>query len=221
MILPQRSDDRAKAVPEEALRRESPDTFAYFKVFESALRGRSGYKKFFRPGVDPFYSVYNVGDYTFAEFKVLWREVAQDLRAAVSIGSHQPLVPDHTLVMIAVGSAKEAHYVCALLNSAPANYIVTNYVALHPAPHILKYIRLPLFAENDKVHRRLATVSEECHAAAANEDLKTVASLETEIDKAAAKLWGMTDDELKAIQDALAESGMSRRAPKDDNQDEP
>ena len=32
---------------------------------------------------------------------------------------------------------------------------------------------------------------------------------------AAAKLWGITDDELKAIQEALAEAGKSKRAAQD------
>ena len=36
-------------------------------------------------------------------------------------------------------------------------------------------------------------------------DTDTVATLEAEIDEAVARLWGITDDELKAIQDALRE----------------
>lgn len=219
MILPQRPDDAAKAVPEDALRREAPDTFAYFKMFEDALRKRSGYKKFFRPGVDPFYSVYNVGDYTFAKCKVMWREVAQDLRAAVSVEENQALVPDHTLVMIPVPSAEEAHYICAMLNSTPANYIVRNYVALHPAPHILKYLRVRRFRETDSDHRRLASLSQRCHAAAARGDRGRVATLEKEVDRAAARVWGITDDELDSIQEGLAEGGESERAAGEDEDD--
>jgi len=36
-------------------------------------------------------------------------------------------------------------------------------------------------------------------------DTDTVVALEAEIDRDAARLWGITDDELKAIQDALRE----------------
>jgi len=60
-LLAQDPENPAKAVSEGILRRLSPDTFSYFKHFEDQLRARSGYKKFFRPGIDPFYSVYNVG----------------------------------------------------------------------------------------------------------------------------------------------------------------
>ena len=218
MILPQQSEDLAKAISEKSLRHEAPDTFAYFKLFESSLRNRSGYKKFFRPGIDPFYSVYNVGEYTFAKYKVLWREVAQDLRAAVSIGDDQPLVPDHTLVMVSVGSADEAHYVCALLNSAPANYIVANYVALHPAPHVLKYIAIRGFDEKSPQHRTLARLSNEAHVATASDDEKRVKHLEAEIDKVAASMWGITDNELRVIQEASGHPSNSNRGVSEDDE---
>ena len=50
---------------------------------------------------------------------------------------------------------------------------------------------------------------------------KPSSGLKARINNAAVKLWGITDDELKAIQEALAESGKSRRATKEDDQDEP
>jgi hypothetical protein len=43
--------------------------------------------------------------------------------------------------------------------------------------------------------------------------------LETDIDKAAAKLRGITDEELKAIQDALAESSRGKRQADGDEED--
>ena len=204
MVLAQDPLDLAKALPETKLRREGPDAFAYFKQFDESLRKRSGYKKFFRPGVDPFYSVYNVGEYTFSRYKVLWREVSQDVRAAVSDGNDQPLVPDHTLVMISCSDLEEAHYICALLNSSPANYIVTNYVALHPAPHILKYVNIKRFSRDNPLHRTLARLSNDCHRAVDQGDQGRRSKLELEIDEAAAKLWGITDDELKCVQGALS-----------------
>ena len=46
----------------------------------------------------------------------------------------------------------------------------------------------------------IAHLSERCHDAKAKGDEETLAALESEIDQAAAQLWGITDDELKAIQ---------------------
>ena len=55
------------------------------------------------------------------------------------------------------------------------------------------------------MHMHVCSLAEKCHKAATEEDSDTVAELEAEIDLAAAKVWGITDDELRAIQDALAE----------------
>jgi len=38
-----------------------------------------------------------------------------------------------------------------------------------------------------------------------HDDTDTVVALKAEIDRAAAQLWSITDDELKAIQDGLRE----------------
>jgi hypothetical protein len=50
-------------------------------------------------------------------------------------------------------------------------------------------------------------------------DQGELAAIGQRLDKAAAKLWGITDDELKAIQEALAETGKSRRKAKEEDED--
>ena len=64
-----------KAIPEEEMAVRWPGTYAYLKHFEPVLRTRSGYKRYFRPRA-PFYSVVNIGDYTFAPYKVVWPNMA-------------------------------------------------------------------------------------------------------------------------------------------------
>ncbi len=203
MILPQDKHNPAKAVAESLLRQKFPDTFGYLKEFEKSLRARTGYRKFFRPGIDPFYSVYNVGDYTFSKFKVLWREVANDLRAAVSDGGNDIVIPDHTLVSVATESSDEAHYLCGMLNTSLSNYIVTNYVAGHPAPHILKYIRIERYRHDNPEHRQIVALSRECHRATAESEYEVVQDLEKQVDEVAAKIWKLTDSEVRAIQESL------------------
>ena len=219
IILPQDPKSPAKALPEHELKTQFPKTFSYFKQFESELRSCALLKQFFNPKVDPFYSSYNVGEYTFATYKVLWREVARDMQAAVSMGTGRPFVPDHTLVMVPVGTATEAHYLCALLNSAPASYVVKNYVTLHPATHVLNYLRIRTFEQGNPRHRTLAALSEQIHAAVAGGEVERVRALEAELDLVAAELWGLTDNELKAIQEAMGETGKSQRASEEDQED--
>lgn len=87
------------------------------------------------------------------------------------------------------------------------------------APSILNRIQLPKFDGGNPIHSSLLQLSLRIHAAAASEDLRVVASLEVEVDKAAARLWGITDDELGAIQKALGRSGESKWAEKEDGGD--
>ena len=56
-----------------------------------------------------------------------------------------------------------------------------------------------------KLYLCIANLPEHRYDAKATGDEGTVAALESEIDKSAAQLWGITDEELKAIQDALRE----------------
>ena len=160
ILLPQDPEDPAKGFPESAMQSRLPKTYAFLKQFEQELRQRSGFKQFFDVETAPFYSVYNVGPYSFAQHKVCWREVAPDLSAAVcSTFDGKVVTVDHTLVGVSCQTEDEAHYLCALLNSPPANFVVQGYVTLHPNPAILKYIKIGKFDAKDNIHRDLAASS--------------------------------------------------------------
>lgn len=208
ILLPQDANQPSKAYPTNRLEVEFPKTFAFLKHFEEVLKARSGYKQFFDPSCDPFYSIYNVGDYTYGKYKVLWREVATDVRSAVvetSGDASKVTVPDHTLVCVSTKSSEEAHFVCELLNSSPADYIVRSYIAGHPSTNVLKYVAVPKFDEDTDVHSQLADCSQQAHAATAAGDTARVQEIEAEIDQLAKQLWGLTDAELREIQESLAE----------------
>jgi hypothetical protein len=183
-----------------------PKTYGFLKQFEQELRQRSGFKQFFDVETAPFYSVYNVGAYSFAKYKVCWREVAPDLSAAVSSSFEGKVVTfDHTLVGISCQTEQEAHYLCALLNSAPANFVVLGYVTLHPSPAILKYIKIEKFDPKDKTHRTLAANSRALHEATAVGNTEKVAQLEAENLNLAAAYWGLEPSEVADIKASLEE----------------
>jgi SAM-dependent methyltransferase len=207
-------------IPEKEMKRSFPKTFSYLKHFEKQLRNRSGYKQYFEP-TDPFWTMYNVGSYTLAPWKVLWPEVGNTVRAGVcgpstdSAGSNA--IPDHTLIAVSCESNSEAFFVAALLNSSPAQAAASGYIVLHPSPHILEHIAIPRFVADNKTHAKLARLAEQCHVARAANDEKTLEILEADIDKAAARLWGITELELGAVQDTL---GQMKRATKDEEDEE-
>jgi hypothetical protein len=134
--------------------------------------------------------------------------VSNDIRAGVAEPPRRKgkvVVPDHTLIAVDCESHEEAHFVCALLNSSPANFIVRGYVALHPSPHIMNYIGIPKFNPKDKVHLRLAESSAACHAAVGSSSDEEMAALETANDELAAQLWNLSAAELKDIKFSLAD----------------
>ena len=206
---------RRKGIPESEMKQHWPKTYAYLKQFEGnpkisergTLRGRA--TKAVRGPIKngaPFYSMFGVGPYTMAEWKVLWPEVGHSVRASVSgpstVEKLKPALPDHTIVAVSCSSESEAYFIAGMLNSSPAYVAVAAYIVLHPSPHIMKNIAVPQFKKTDSDHMRLAKLSRQCHVAA-NE--KQLAALEADIDEAAAKIWGITKTELKAIQKALSD----------------
>lgn len=206
IIMPHKPGMRLKAIPEREMQTNYPKTWGYLKKFEGTLRTSGIFRRFFKTS-DPFYSLFNVGDYTFAPAKVVWREVSNDLQCAV-VGASDglPIIPDHTLTMLETSSLREAHYICGVLNSAPARLVVRSYIALHPSPHVLKNIKIPQFMVSNRIHIQLADLSSAAHKAMAKGDTAEVKNVEQEIDRAAGKLWSLSGDELAAIKRSLGEA---------------
>ncbi|MCX7014771.1 MAG: N-6 DNA methylase [Candidatus Sumerlaeota bacterium] len=213
IILAQDPETR-RGIPESTMKRRYPKTYAYLKQFEGdaknpargTLRGRALYRSYYEPS-DPFYSMYNVGPYTMAKWKVVWREQSSFFQAAFAGSeSKRALLPDHKLMMVACSSQDEADFLLGMLNSNPSLLAIHSYViSTSTSTHVLGNVAVPNFVESNSKQREVGELSRQCQAAAAKGDGDIVAELEAEIDRAAAKIWGITDDELRAIQDALTE----------------
>jgi hypothetical protein len=199
-----------KAIPEEEMQRRFPRAFAYLHRFEKLLLDRSGYR-LLRQG-HPFYILSNIHEATFAQWKVVWREVSTDFAPGV-IGpiDSKVAIPDHTLVLVGCDEPAEAHYVCGLLASSLYNMAINAYIALHPSPHVLQNVRVPRYDPGKREHQRLATLSQRAHELAPRAyagDKEAWAALrlvEAEVDRAAAELWGLTEEELQDIVKSLHE----------------
>ena len=154
----------------------------------------------------PFYTMFAVGDYTFAPWKVVWREVSHTLDTAVAMPSDdKPAIADHTLITVECSSGPEAFYVSGLLNSAPSKMAVQAYIVLHPDPHILEHIRIPKYNPADPLHRALSEASKEAHEAAARGDESRLREIEEKVDTLAGELWGLTARELGEIRESRKE----------------
>lgn len=191
----------------ETMEKKFPKAHSYFARFEQLLRTRAAFRRYFQD-TDPYWSMFNISPFTFAPWKVVWREQASTFTAAV-VGPHnrRPVVPDHKLMMVAVGSRAEAHYLCAALNSAPSCLAVAAYaIQIQMDTHILENVGVPQFSKANRIHSRLAELSEAAHEAMAKGQTAEVKRLEGEIDRAAARLWRLTEEELAEIKRSLEEA---------------
>ena len=220
-ILMVQDPQRRRGIDEKTLQQRYPKTWAYLKRFESVLRERSGFKRYFtrrdKRGqiveTGPFYSMFNVSNYTFAPWKVVWRYIATEMTAAVvGESSGKLVIPDHRLMVIPLDNATEAYYISAVLNSSISRFMVASFIiGTQISTHILGKVSVPKYEDQNTTHAELAELSRRAHELAprayngdeaAQAELKQV---EAEIDRAAARLWGLTEEELREIQASLEE----------------
>lgn len=209
-ILMVQDPENRRGYDEDWLKTSHPKTYAYLARFREALESRSGYKRYFDAG-DPFYSMFNVADYTFAKHKAVFPSIGNELQCAVvSAQDGKPIVPQHIVTMVASDDEDEAHYVCACMNSTPARFTLEAYSQKggksFATPQALEHVKVPSFDRSLETHVRLAECSRGAHEAARKDAGVQVASAEEEIDELAASLWGLTSKQMEDLRLSLSES---------------
>jgi SAM-dependent methyltransferase len=210
IIVPRLHNNPNQVIPANQMQRQYPHTYGYLKRFEDVLLRRADamVRSALERG-EPFYFYGAVGTYTFAPWKVVWTRLARIEAAVVGLHEGKPIVPQETVTLVECSSANEAHYICALVNSSPFQFAAISYSQeggkSMGSMHILEHIRIPRFDRKNPVHLRLAELSKQAHEAVKVGDETRLREIESEIDRQAAKLWGLSDDELRDIQQSLAE----------------
>lgn len=184
------------------LRARYPRTLAYLQHFEAMLRQRATYRRYFKPDV-PFYSMFDIGPYTLAPVKVVWKGfgTAQMQAAVITRQGDQPIMTNQAMhPFIGLHDEDEAHYLAALLNSAPFEFAVLSHTQTgsksFAQPGILDDLRLPRYRADDALHHHLASLSQRAHAGYADDD---------SIAAAAALVWGLLPTQLEDVWRSLDE----------------
>lgn len=198
--------------PEQVMRDRWPTTYAYLKHFESPLRARSGFKRYFKPE-DPFYAIYNVSPNTMADWKVVWRTMGSAMQATVvgpgegPLGDGKPSVFKNTIVFVAVEDREEAEYLAALLNSTSANYLLraSNVRGGKSsfATNVLDAVRIGQFDPDGDLFIRLAALARTA-STQAQEESEELDYTEHLIDEAAAEYWGLSETAIEEMQQVLS-----------------
>lgn len=186
IVLPYTTDGRV--VDKEQMMITCPNTFDYFFAeehkFADVLKNRATYKKFIlRSNKNaPEYSLYNIGEYTFSPYKVIWKALAKGVEAVtISEKNGRMLVPDHNLLMIPLENEMEAYYLSGILNADVVSEFVNAYVAWFISAHILERINIPEYSEGNTLHRDIAALSKEAHQRA--EEEKDLEDLEIKLNE--------------------------------------
>lgn len=195
-----------------------PETYSYLKRFEGVLRQRAVFKRYYtrkdKSGkvfeTGQFYSMFDVGRYTFAPYKVVWPRFGPEISAAVSAALEgKPVIPQETVTLLGTDDIEEAHYFCAGVNSSVFNFAAQSYSQKggksFGSMHLLKYLKIPRFNREISLHITLAALSQQAHNLTAVGDMDGLAACEGEIDGLTTGLWGLTDVELKEIKDSLCD----------------
>lgn len=176
------------------LKKLYPNTYNYFynsrvnpysEDFINILVNRGIYKKHYRETATkevPPHVLYNIGEYTAAPYKIIWKALQEKGMNTCVIGKENGklILPDHNNIMVALDCEDEAHYLCAIMNSKIVGEFIDAYVSWFKSAHILENINIPKFNRLDKIHIMIAEKSKEAHRIAKKNG--NVESIEDDID---------------------------------------
>ncbi len=201
-----------KPITEKILKLKYTKCYAYFNKYRKELEERSIHKLWGKN--NPFYSVYDIGAYTFYPYKVVWKRIAGAITgkavsfACAAVGPmnynhlhNKPLIPDDSLILTPCSSMEEAYYLAGVLNSTPVKLAIASYTyELRQETHILEYLRIPSY-EGNREQKTISEISRKLHEIGKRNDTNAaeLKKYENELDKAVAELYGLSDDELDEI----------------------
>jgi type I restriction-modification system DNA methylase subunit len=213
----------AKPILESDIKVKWPLTYDYLSNYKNELENRSIHKLWGKG--NPFYSIYDIGTYTFAPYKVVWKNITGAITgkaasfacAVVEPINGKPAIPNVKLMLVETKTSDEAYYIAGILNSVIARSIIASYTyETVISTNIIDIIKIPKFDSNNNLHKKIAELSKRAHELAkciysnnkpdnckninAKDELKKV---EDEIDLAVAELYGISKEELEVFKELM------------------
>ncbi|MFC5365918.1 hypothetical protein [Salinirubrum litoreum] len=152
---------------EATLREQCPRTYDYLAANRERLESRAS--SWLDRG--PFYTLFGLGDYTWADYKVVWCRLGFKPHFAVvstredpDLGE-KPVVPGDHCMFVATDDEREAHLLCALLNSAPYQRTIRSIASNGKSSlskSVVSELRLPEW-EGTAIQAELAELSMAAH----------------------------------------------------------
>lgn len=180
-----------------------PKTYEYLYDFKKILLERALYKKYLKDKNVPFFSIYNVGEYTYAPFKVVWNRMGKKLHCCVistiddEFLGEKIILPENVIAFMDFYNEEEAHYVCAIMNSSITDMLLRSIAGgtkSFGTPNIIDdTIRILKFDQDNDEHIKLSELSKKAHGLALSD--KDTSKIEAKIDSIVTKLYGMSEED--------------------------
>lgn len=192
-------------IPVKELVKTAPKTNDWLNFYhDELLASRIQNGKFFNANTQPYYRLDNVGEYTYAPYKVLWKEQTGSMSAVV-VGSYLESIPDadknlfsedktivvdSKVLMLGLNNIDEAHYVCGIINATDIVNIIDGYaISTNRGVDVLKYLAIPKFDSDNQLHKKIAEYSKNIHNAFKNNANANVCELEALLNIAVRKIF--------------------------------
>ncbi len=188
-IIPQRYYGEKN---ESILRTKYPLTYKYLFGFKKELLHRAS--RWFKLPNIPFYSLFGLGDYSFAPYKVVWCCMSYSPSFAVvskikdKFLGEKEIMPDNTIGYISFDNEIEAHYVCALLNSDTVEKQFESRSSKSKwgiSIDAVANIPIPKFDKKNDIHVQLVKLSIKAHISTNDKEL---VQIEAQVEKLAEKV---------------------------------
>jgi hypothetical protein len=183
--------------PHDWMMSEVPLTHAYLSQFKDILLSRgSRLVREFAERTE-FYAMYGIGPYSVAKYRVTWKRMASRIEAVVLSTLKTPfstktVISTDTTSFFALDDRQEAHYLSAVLNSDILDTFIRSFSSAgrgFGAPSVMENVAVPKFDPNNRLHARLAELSEEAHTLVKAD--KPTDEVQEQVDEAARKLWNI------------------------------
>ena len=160
ILVPQRS-----MYGDPDLAKTSPRIHRFLNKFRSHLPLRASYRRYQKD--KPIWSLWNVGEYTFAPYKVVWKEMSGNRFQAAYISSQEHdilgdkiVIPDHKVYFVPLWNEDEAAYLTGLLNAPSIAEAISAYSPnLSLGTNVVEHLAIPKYNPNNLDHILLAWMS--------------------------------------------------------------
>ncbi len=193
LLCPHTKETKMWPVSQEMLKTEVPETYHYLLQFKDDLDGRKGFAGWEKEIQNQeFHAILRIGDYTFSNYKVIWKYIASEFICAV-IGcvedeylGNKMLLPNEKIMYISTDNEEEAYYLCGILSSTLIADCVKSY--MNPtsiSAHVLNKLNIPEFDKSNKDHLAIARACKTGHGA------RDISQFIEEIDRIVAGIYGV------------------------------